>query len=332
MATDLLLLAAGLALLVGGGSALVRGAGALALRLGVAPILVGLTVVAFGTSTPELVVNVIAAVRGRTEIGFGNVVGSNIANIALLLAVAAMIAPVAVHRTLVIREIPMLIVACIAALALGGLDVQGGPGSGYGRGDGAVLLVLFGVFVHYAIAEALRQRDDSPAGMVPGPRLDHPSGEPGATPGGKLIALLVLGGLAALTVGGELTVRGATGAAGALGIPETVIGLTVVAVGTSLPELATTIAAARRGHGDLVMGTIVGSNLYNLLFVWGLSVVVAPSGLPAGGIVDLLVMTVLSLALLPMAISRHRIGRLEGVLLLTSYAAYMACLAMRAAA
>src|SRR5690606_8426355 len=151
MLLDLLLLGVGLVVLLAGGSALVRGAAALALRMGVAPVLIGLTVVAFGTSAPELVVNVAAALRGSTEIGFGNVVGSNIANIGLLLGVTTLVAPLAVHRTLVIREIPMMLLACAAALVLGSGGFIGGAESGYARGDGLMLLLLFALFLYYTI-------------------------------------------------------------------------------------------------------------------------------------------------------------------------------------
>lgn len=324
MQADVLFLGFGLAVLIGGGHALVKGASALALRIGVAPILVGLTVVAFGTSTPELVVNVAAALRGNTEIGFGNVVGSNIANIGLLLAVTAVVAPLAIHRTLVVREIPMMILACAAALVLGGGRLLGDAEAGYARGDGLMLLLLFAVFLYYTIGEAIRQRDDPAILDASVPGMDG-----GKTPGGLGIGVLIVGGLAALILGGELTVQGAVGVATALGLSETVIGLTIVAVGTSLPEFATTLTAARKGQGDLAIGNIVGSNIYNLLFIWGLSVTLEPSPMPPQGALDLLVMTVLSLLLLPMVISQNRLGRIEGAVMLIGYMGYIGWLAAR---
>jgi cation:H+ antiporter len=242
MLVSALLLGLGLASLIVGGTWLVRGASALAARLGVAPILIGLTVVAFGTSTPELVVNISAALRGSTEIGFGNVVGSNIANIAFLLALAAIIAPISIHRTVVIREIPMMILASAATIVLAGGVLLGEQLSGYSRGDGLMLLLLFCVFLYYTIGEALQQREDL---------MDRAAvGEAGSkitTPDkGPRFIVPIVGGLPALILGGEVTVRGAIGVAGAMGVPETLIGLTVVAVGTSLPELATTLTAARK--------------------------------------------------------------------------------------
>lgn len=325
MLVDSLSLVVGLAALIAGGTWLVGGASRLAAWLGVPPILIGLTIVAFGTSTPELVVNVSAALRGNTEIGFGNVVGSNIANIGLLLALTAIIAPLSIHRTLVIREIPMMILACAAALVLAGGALLGEETSGYGRGDGLMLLLLFLVFLYYTIGEALQQRGEEGGS-------DHGAPTPtDATIRQKRPRFvgLVIGGLLALIVGGELTVSGAIGVAGSMGIPDTIIGLTVVAVGTSLPELATTLTAARKGQGDIAIGNIVGSNIYNLLFIWGVSIAIEPSALPIGGAVDLMVMTAFSLLLLPLVITQNRLGRLEGMLMLVGYSGYVGWLLMR---
>jgi cation:H+ antiporter len=325
MLADSLMLVVGLATLIAGGTWLVRGASALAAALGVAPVLIGLTVVAFGTSTPELVVNVSAALRGNTEIGFGNVVGSNIANVGLLLALAAIVVPLSIHRTLVIREIPMMILACAAALVLAGGVLLGEVSSGYSRGDGLMLLLLFTVFLYYTIGEALQQRDDA-SGSSGGEAVASTTPPPAERP--RSVGLVV-GGLMALIAGGELTVRGAIGVANAVGIPEAVIGLTVVAIGTSLPELSTTLTAARKGHGDLAIGNIVGSNIYNLLFIWGLSVSIEPSALPAGGAVDLLVMTAFSLLLFPFVLTQNRLSRIEGALMLLAYGGYIGWLVLR---
>jgi len=188
-----------------------------------------------------------------------------------------------------------------------------------------MLLLLFTVFLYYTIGEALEQRGEAnvhAADLAPTSATATPEKRP-------RFIVPVVGGLLSLIVGGELTVRGAIGVADALGIPETVIGLTVVAVGTSLPELATTLAAARKGQGDLAIGNIVGSNIYNLLFIWGLSVTIEPSALPAGGAVDLMVMTAFSLLLLPLVITQNRLGRLEGALMLAGYCGYVGWLVMR---
>lgn len=331
MWTELIALAAGLSLLIVGGDGLVRGASDIARRLGVAPVVIGLTVVAFGTSMPELVVNLAAALRGSGGIGFGNVVGSNIANIALILGLSAAVAPLAIHRTIIVREIPMMILAALAVVVMAWST---GAAGRFERTEGVLLLLLFGVFLYYTFADALRQRRDAfleqvsdPNGLVPALRSGR--AEAVGLPGLWLPLLLVFGGLALLIAGGELTVRGATGLALGLGIPETVVGLTIVAVGTSLPELATSVLATRRGQSDVAVGNVVGSNIYNLLFVWGSSVTIAPSAVPPNGFADLIVMTVFSVVLLPVVLTQQRISRGEGLVLLLGYAAYVGVLAGR---
>lgn len=318
MLVDFGILAVGLALLLGGGEALVRGASALAARSGISPVLIGLTVVAFGTSSPELVVSLAAALHGNTEIAFGNVVGSNIANVGLLLAVGALIRPIAIHRTLIVREIPMMIAASLAMLVLGTGGWIGGDGAGFVRADGLVLLLMFGVFMYYTITAALGDRSRHRNGV---------EGDPVPVGMGTGAAVgMVLLGLIALVAGGEATVRSASALAADFGVGEAFIGLTIVAVGTSLPELATTLSAGRLGQGDLAVGNIVGSNIFNLLLVWALSATMVPAALPTGGTASLVVMTAFALAVLPMAVSRRKMGRVEGLLLLTGYVGYIAWL------
>ncbi|HUG80951.1 MAG TPA: calcium/sodium antiporter, partial [Bryobacterales bacterium] len=294
--------------------------------LGVAPVIVGMTVVAFGTSTPELVVNLAAAIRGDSAIGFGNVVGSNIANVGLLLAITALAYPLVIHRSIVSREIPMMLLASVAAVVLGLNSLSESGADRFSRGDGLMLLLLFGVFLYYTLGDAMRQRDSD--AYFSTPVVTAGGATPSAIPGARLAALIV-GGLLLLVGGGELTVRGALGFAQAMGIPEVIIGLTLVAVGTSLPELATSIIAVRRGQTDMAVGNIVGSNIFNLLFIWGLTVTLAPTDLPAGGRIDLLVMTVFAAALLPMAMTQRKLSRLEGGLLVLGYGVYIVWLAMR---
>jgi cation:H+ antiporter len=290
-------------------------------------VIVGLTVVAFGTSAPELVVNLVAALGGRTEIGFGNVVGSNIANIGLILGVSALIAPLAIHRTLVVREIPMLLLACAGVVALGWPDPADDGVAAFSRPEGLLLLLLFGVFLYYTFADALRQRRDAFLDAVSGPGGTGPV-VPLSGAWGKMAAL-ILGGLGCLVAGGELVVRGATGIALDLGVSEGVVGLTIVAVGTSLPELATSVIAAYRGQSDVAVGNVVGSNIFNLLFIWGISVTTAPSVVPMGGMGDLLVMSGFSVILLPLVLTQSRLTRAEGALMLLGYSGYLAWLALR---
>lgn len=317
---DLLLTVVGLAGLFGGGEFLVRGASRLALRFGVSPVVIGLTVVAFGTSAPELVVNLSAAWRGESAIGFGNVVGSNIANIGLLVGVTAILIPLAIPRSIVSREIPMLLLACAAALVLGLDGVLTGGTDGFSRADGLILLLLFAVFLYYTAVDALREGASTGA---------DGAASTAASVGIVRVVFMIVAGLALLIVGAELTVAGASSFALALGVPEVTVGLTIVAVGTSLPELATTLVAARRGNTEIAVGNIVGSNIFNLLFIWGLTVTIAPAGVPVGGRLDMLAMTALALVLLPMAITQRKISRLEGAALLVGYAVYIGWLAAR---
>ncbi len=312
---DAIRFAGGLLLLLGGGEALVRGASALALRLGVAPVLIGMTVVAFGTSTPELAVSVIAARAGSGDIAVGNIVGSNIANIGLLLGLTGLVWRIGVARSIVTREIPMMLVAlcALSVLATDGADRR------LVRTDGILLLLFFSMFVYYSIADARRQR-----------AAEQAAGGEGRGPGGGAAALLALAGIAGVVAGGHFLVEGAIGLGRTFGVSEAVIGLTAVAVGTSLPELVTTLIAARKGHADIAVGNIVGSNIFNALFIGGVSASIAPMRLPDHGETDLAVMVAFSLLLLPLALlGRHSLGRPQALLLLAVYGAYVYTLTLR---
>jgi cation:H+ antiporter len=312
---DPLLLVTGLILLVGGGDALVRGAAALARRLGISPLVVGLTVVAFGTSAPEMAVNVTAALRGSGALSFGNVIGSNLANIGLIVGVTALLRPLHVQASIIRRELPMMLLATAVAFvfALDSALADGAPAT-YGRGDGLVLLLLLTVFIHYTTTEILRQRKSG-------------SREVGLVPGSWSIPVsLALGtaGLLALVVGAQLAVEGAVGIARAAGISEAVIGLTLIAIGTSLPELVASLVAAWRGHAGIAIGNVIGSNLFNLLLVLGFTATIRPIPVPEGGLADLTILSLLSVLLwLVCATPGRRIIRAEGALLLAMYVIYL---------
>lgn len=317
--TALFELAAGLALLLLGGDRVVRGATALARSLGVSALTVGLVVVGFGTSAPELAVNMLAAWRGAAGLTFGNVVGSNLANIGLIAGAAALLRPIPVRSAVVRREMPGLLFATAAAVILGADAVLDRPPDRYSRGDAAGLLLLFGFFLVYAFRTARQEQLDGAAAIAaagePEPRLrEHPL---------RSLGIVVLG-LALLVAGGELAVEGAVGLALAFGVSDAVIGLAVVAVGTSLPELAAALVATRRGESDMVLGTVVGSNLFNLLFILGLSALIRPVELPVHGLLDLITMALLTVLLFGVAASEDlRIARLEGLLLLLVYGGYV---------
>ncbi len=310
---SLLLIAIGVLLLVKGADWLVRGASSLAGALGVSQLTIGLTVVAFGTSTPELVVSLMAALGGNSDIALGNVLGSNTANVLLILGVAAVICPLAVTVRTVRIELPLCLLAGIAA---GGLLIDGR----LGRGDGLLLLLAFTGFMIY-----IRQTATRPGANVP---TDTPP-EP-ATGRGRAI-LQVLAGLAALVGGGKAVVSGAVSLAAWLGLSESLVGLTVVAVGTSLPELATSVVAAYRRNTDIAVGNVVGSNIFNVFFVLATTVVVGPLTPPPMALVDAAVATgAAALLLLSMWSGRkYLLERWEGAVFLAAYAAYIVYLALR---
>ncbi|MFN3595907.1 MAG: calcium/sodium antiporter [Rubricoccaceae bacterium] len=313
MIIQLFLIAAGLAVLTAGATMLVRGAASLALRVGLTPLVIGLTVVAFGTSAPELLVSVQAALRGAGGIAVGNVVGSNVANLALILGVAALVRPVPTSRSLLRRDVPLMIGASVV-LALMLAD------KALGRAEGALLLAALFAYIGYSVRAGRRET----AALALAEDLPPPSGHP------LVDGVLLVGGLAALIGGAHLFVESAVALAQALGVSNAVIGLTVVAVGTSLPELATTLVAAVRGESGIAAGNVVGSNLFNVLGILSVAALARPLTAPGIGGADLLVMVAVAVAILPLLASGGRLSRLEGGVLLAGYAAYMFHLAQNA--
>jgi cation:H+ antiporter len=309
----------GLALLYAGGESLVRGATSLARGLGISTLVIGLTVVAFGTSAPELAVNVTAALRGQSGISFGNIIGSNIANLGLILGLAALVRPLHILPAISKREIPIMLAATLAVVLLAPRALAGGQGI-LGRLDGLILLAGFGLFLVFTLRRAMRERRDGAFTKVAAEEAQRHS--QAALPMSLLLTLL---GLAGVLLGGHWTVEGATAIARALGVGEEIIGLSIVAVGTSLPEMAASLTAARRGHMDLAVGNVVGSNLFNLLLVLGPTAMIRPLPVPAGGHYDFYALLFFSFLLLPIAISGgHRINRVEGAFFLLCYLAYIA--------
>ena len=315
-----LLFVVGLGLLVGGAEVMVRGASRLATALGVSPLVVGLTVVAFGTSAPELAVGVSSALGGSADIALGNVVGSNIANVLLVLGIAALVMPVATGVQLVRREVPLMIAASIALwlMALGG-EVN--------RLEGVVLV---GGIVVYTVLLVRSARRETPE------IREEFSGEVGmgAGRGPRVVAVnvgLAVVGLVMLVVGAQWIVDGAVSFATTLGIPEIVVGLTIVAVGTSLPEIATSVLAGIRGHRDIAVGNVVGSCIFNILMVLGVTAVVSPQPIAVSSqllTVDIPLMVAAALGLLPIVYTGLMVSRREGAMLVAIYALYLAYLVL----
>jgi cation:H+ antiporter len=304
---------AGLCVLTLGAEALVRGASSLARRFGLSELLIGITLVGFGTSSPELVSSLAAAFAGSPGVAVGNVVGSNIANILLILGLSALLAPIAVAGQGFRRDAPAL---AVATLALIGVSLTGE----YGRIAGALFLLALAGYLAWAYVTEKRAAD---AGL-----LDVPHEEP--RPVLPSLAFSI-GGLVLLVIGAKLLVDGAIGVATALNVSETLIGLTIVAVGTSLPELVTSVVASLRGKSDLAFGNVVGSNIYNILGILGATALIHPVAAPAAIVrFDNWVMLAATAALIIFALTRNRIERWEGALLVVSYGAYIAWLAATA--
>jgi len=291
----LFLLILGLMLLLIGGTGLVRGASGIASQHGVPPLLVGLTVVAFGTSAPELVVNIIGALRDETELAFGNVVGSNLANLGLVLTAAALIKPMKIEGQIVRRELPLLLLGSTVLLVMALDEVLDGTPARISRSDGIILLLLFTIFIYLTISDALRLRQDPLIQNMNAIRTMIP--QPLST--GLHADWLYAGvGIVLLAIGGQMTISEGSKLAELLGLSPVVIGMLVVAIGTSLPELVTAIIAAWNNESDLCVGNVIGSNIFNFLLVLPVSAMIRPLSLPAGGIVDILVSLAFSAALL----------------------------------
>lgn len=330
MIIALLSVIVGLGLLVKGADWLVDGASSLAKRIGMSDLTIGLTVVAFGTSMPELVVNVTSSLSGASDIAIGNVVGSNTANILLILGVSALITNIAVQTSTVWKEVPFAMLAAIVLFFLANDTLLDGESvAGLSRSEGLTLLAFFFIFLWYIAG----MRRNDPASQDEGIHMRSLRTSCG----------LFVAGLLLLVGGGKLTVDGAVTVAQAFGVSQALIGLTIVAIGTSLPELATSVIAARKGRADIAVGNIVGSNIFNIFWILGVSATIAPLPFQPAMNVDLLV-TIGATVLLFFAVhtgfvhkrllfwkqkENHVIERLDGVLMLGAYIAYVAYLAWR---
>ncbi|MDW3206874.1 MAG: calcium/sodium antiporter [Alphaproteobacteria bacterium] len=309
---DYLLIVAGLVCLFVGGEALVRGSASTARRLGVSPLLIGLTLVGFGTSAPELVTSVAAAFAGSPGIAVGNVVGSNIANILLILGLTAVIVPIVTSRDAILRDGLAL---CIATAACLGIVLVGFADRPYGIG----LILLLGLYLTYTISRERRVQDAA----YDLHRAESEIAEPGPERLSVAIGLAFFG-LVLTLVGAKMLVSGAIDLAESAGLSQTLIGLTIVAVGTSLPELSASIVAAVRRQTDLALGNILGSNLFNTLGILGVTAIVHPLEIPVEiARIDIWVMIAATLAMLGFALTGGRLCRLEGGALLVGYAAYL---------
>ncbi len=309
--TAILLFIGGFAALVKGADLLVAGASSLAKWLGISTLIVGLTVVALGTSMPELVVNVFASLKGTSDIAVGNIIGSNVSNIALVLGLSAMLYPMRVQNSTIWKEIPFALLAVVlVAIMASDVALNGLMRDELGRGDGLVLVSFSVIFLYYILGLARQGRaelEDIPEMTV------------------RRMAIYILLGMVALVIGGKLVIEGAVSLATTAGISERVIGLTVVALGTSLPELVTSVVAAFRKQPDLSVGNIVGSNILNVFMVLGVSAIIRPLPFSNDALFDATFNVVITLLLfLFMFIGqKHKLERWQGVGFVMIYISYI---------
>lgn len=307
------LLVVGFVLLVKGADYFVSGASGVAKKLRVPSLLIGLTIVAFGTSAPEAAVSISAAIKGNNGIAMGNVLGSNLFNMTFIIGLSALFYPLIVEKQTIKKEIPIMLLSALALVALSADPYlsQSKVAMSLDRGDGIVLLLFFSVFIYYIFEVAKNSRETMAIEDV---MMKSES---------KKMIIYTFGGVTAIIVGGNMVVNSATEIARSFGLSETIIGLTIVAIGTSLPELVTSVVASMKKQPDIAVGNIVGSNIFNVLFILGLSAVISPLSIDGSLILELVLNVLITIVFLGFSITKHTISKIEGVVLLCSYVAYV---------
>ena len=321
MILDIVYLLVGLVLILVGANMLTDGASAIAKRWGVSDLVIGLTVVAFGTSAPELVISIMASINGSAGLAIGNVVGSNIFNVCAIVGVTALVAPVTMGPGTISKDIPLVVLSSVALLAIGnGSLLDGGSEAMVTRVDGILLLLFFAIFMRYTFATAKNTDGDG-----------APQEETSAKPPMIMLkgVLWVVIGLAGLVYGGDRFVAGASAIASDMGVGAAVIGLTIVAAGTSLPELATSVAAALKGKPGIALGNVIGSNIFNILMVLGISSAISPVALIRENIIEIVLLMVFSVMVWIFAGTRKKIERKEGIIMVVVYLVYCAYIIAR---
>ncbi|MCA1026079.1 MULTISPECIES: calcium/sodium antiporter [Cytobacillus] len=313
-----ILLLVGFALLIKGADLFVDGSSNIARLLRVPPILIGLTIVAFGTSSPEATVSIIAALEGSADVSLGNVLGSNIFNITLVVGVTAFLYPLKVQSETIKKEIPFTLLASVTLLILmSDIALQGFDSNLLTRSDGLVFLLFLSIFMYYVIEIGLKSRQNK-----------ENISTPKDITWGKNIFISIIG-LAAIIFGGNLVVNNGTEIAYSLGMSETLVGLTIVAIGTSLPELVTSITAALKKESEIALGNIVGSNIFNILFVLGASATISPLAVNDKVFIDVILMIILTIVLFIFSRTSFKIGKREGFILAVAYIIYLVYIIIR---
>ncbi len=320
----LVCLVVGFVLLIKGADFFVEGSSSVAKRLHVPSIIIGLTIVAMGTSLPETAVSVSASLTGNNELAVSNVVGSNIFNLMVVIGVCAMIATVDVAKETIKRDIPFSLICAGLLLLLGILGLGDKSGMTLGHFDGVILLGFFAGYIFYMIKIALKASKEGKKVEIEG----------GSDEDIKLVSvplsiLFIVGGAAAIAVGGDITVDAASRIASDLGMSQTLIGLTIVSIGTSLPELVTSIVAARKNEVDMALGNAIGSNVFNILMVLGIASAISPITIITENIIDLCVLIVFTICVWIFAGTKKKIGRIEGLCMVALYAIYAVYIIIR---
>lgn len=312
MILTIILLVVGFVCLIKGADFFVDGASRLALKFKVPSLIIGMTIVAMGTSAPECAVSISASVAGSNGMAISNVIGSNMFNLLVVCGICAAIAPMAVNKITIKKDFPFAIIMGILLLVLGAL------GMGVGRIDGIIMLAIFAIFIWNMISVAKKNPEQT----------DMTDDVPLAFSWVRVL-LSIGGGLVAIVLGGQLVVNSAETIAGALGLSENLIGLTVCAIGTSLPELVTSIVAARKGEVDMAIGNVIGSNIFNILLVLALASAISPCTMTIENVIDLIILTVISVIMLLMIIPKKKLNRPCGIICVAMYAMYMVYICMR---
>lgn len=304
----------GFVLLVKGADFFVDGSSSIAKFLKIPSIVIGLTIVAFGTSAPEAAVSIIAGINGSNDIAVGNVIGSNVFNILVVLGVSAAIKPVAIDGQIIKKDYPFMLLATLALVLFSFFSFFGGETvNSISRTEAFILLALMAIFLYSVISSALRNRKENAAAL----EEDKPKYGIGKS------LFFTIGGLAGIIIGGQLVVDSASDIARGFGMSETLVGLTIVAVGTSLPELVTSIVAARKGESDIAIGNVVGSNVFNILFVLAASAAITPMNINGQSLVDLVILAAITVLTYVFCVTQKKVNRPEGVVLVLMYAGYM---------
>lgn len=313
-----ILLIIGFIILIKSADFFVNGASSIAKALRIPTIIIGLTIVAFGTSAPEAAVSVTAALKGNNDIAIANVVGSNIFNLLAVIGIASMIKPVKVQKTTILKEFPFILLSSLVLLILShDTKFQGYSNNELTKSDGLMLLALFSIFMYYLLEMAITSKEDM--------QVEQGS-KKSSIPKSLMISLL---GIIGIVFGGQVVVDSASNIALSIGMSENLVGLTIVSIGTSLPELVTSVVAAKKGESDIAMGNVVGSNIFNILFVLGISAFINPISVHPIVFVDMFIMFIISIIAYIFATTKREVNKFEGLLMVLIYISYMVFIIIR---